>query len=464
VDDLAVSVALAPDTPEARYALETLLGLLGLAHRDAAPGEEADLGYGSASARTRIAAGPQDGWNEPGPPLAHDAGLPVVHRPGGPVAARDGADGIGFDLLYATYAFLTAPWELGDPADRVGTPIAASGWIARHDLLLEPVVHRYASLLADVLGRGRLPEPSLVLSHDVDSNFGHLFAIRESRELLRRDLRAGNVAAARRAAGLLRRLGRRAVRDHDPNDRWQEWADLAAEHGGRPTYFVASFGLFDRGSDRYDPPYDARHPQVRATLRRLAESGAEIGVHYSLQARHSVEALRAERERLEDVLEAPVRSARHHWWALGSPPDATLAGHAEAGIEVDCSIGFNDRIGFRRGIAYPFRPFDRERRQPIPLWELPTLAMDIALFNPEAPRAAAAGQLAGLLDAVRRWGGSLVLNWHGHALNPRVLEGSGAGLRAFLATTAGVGLAAATPLETAAQAQQRSTRGLGSKS
>ena len=73
---------------------------------------------------------------------------------------------------------------------------------------------------------------------------------------------------------------------------------------------------------------------------------------------------------------APVRSARHHWWALGCPPDATLAAHAAAGIRVDCSLGFNDRIGFRRGIAYPFRPFDRNRRQPIPVWELPTAAMD----------------------------------------------------------------------------------------
>jgi hypothetical protein len=447
-----VSVALAPDTPEARYALDTLLHLLGLTSRNADTGVKADISYGSAAGRCRIAAGPPIDWNEPRPLVTRNDGLPIVHLPGGPARVHDGDEAIGFDLLYATYAFLTAPWERSDPADPVGTPIADSGWLAANDLLLEPAVHRYAAILTGALGVGseaRLPDPALVLTHDVDSNFGHLFAVRESRELLHRDLRALRPSSARRAAGLLRRLARRTIRSHDPNDRWQEWADLATANRGRPAYFVAGSGLFDAGADRYDPPYDAAHPEVRETLRRLAADGAEIGVHFSLDARRSVGELRRQRERLEEIVGVPVRSARHHWWALGQPPDPTLLAHAEAGIRVDCSLGFNDRIGFRRGIAYPFRPFDRERREPIPLWELPTHAMDIALFNPQAPREAAAPELAALLAAVRAWGGMLVLNWHGHALNPRVLHGAGDGLRAFLGTLEADPLQALTPLEAA---------------
>lgn len=456
--DRRVTVALAPDTAEARYALETLLHLLGLSARPAGAGEDADVAYGSAPGRVRIPAGPQDGWNEPRPQLARD-GLPILHRPGGPANARAEDGSIGFDLLYAAYAFLTAPWELADPADRVGTPIAAEGWLAQNGLLLEPAVHRYARLLADMLPAelgADLPEPSLVLTHDVDSNFGHLFAVRESRALLLRDLRAGRPAAVRRGAGLARRLARRALRDHDPNDRWNEWRALAAEHGGRPTYFVASAGLFDPGSDRYDPPYDIGHPEVRETLRALA-ADAEIGVHYSLEAGGSESELRRQRERLEEVVGAPVRSARHHWWSLGNPPDGTLQAHAAAGVHVDCSFGFNDRIGFRRGIAYPFRPFDRERREPIRLWSLPTPAMDIALFDPHSDAESAPGELAALLESIRTWGGALVLNWHAHALNPGALHGAGAGLRAFLQTVADQPLRTLTPVEAADDAQARSS-------
>jgi hypothetical protein len=297
-----------------------------------------------------------------------------------------------------------------------------------------------------------------VLTHDVDSNFGHLFAVRESAELFRRELLERRMTALRRGAGLVRRVGRRALRAHDPNDRWAEWKSLAAERGARPAYFVASAGLFDPGADRYDPPYDAAHPEVRTTLRALAAEGAEIGIHYSLGARRSPAAIREQRERLEAVLDAPVESARHHWWALGSPPDATLLAHAEAGIRVDCSFGFNDEVGFRRGIAYPFQPFDRASRRAIPLWELPTVAMDIALFNPHKSPEAAGPQLEQLVEIVRGVGGALVLNWHAHALNPNVLHGSGAGLKALLSTIDPSLLVSRTPLEAASAAESRSAR------
>lgn len=456
--DEPVVVALSPDTPEVRYALDTLLHLLGLTARASRVGERADLAYGDADGRVHVEAGPQDGWNDPAPRVTRDGGLAIVHRPAGPARAR-GERGIGFDVFYAAYACLTAPWERVDAADRVGTPVAASGWLAAHDLLLVPSVHHYAALLAEALGRGALPEPSLVLSHDVDSNFGHLFAVRESAELLRRELAERRLSAARRAAGLGRRVARRAFRNGDPNDRWADWSELHAPRGGRPAYFVASASLFDRGADRYDPPYDIAHPEVRDTLRALAGDGAEIGVHFSLTARRSPEAIAEERERLESVVGAPVRSARHHWWALGNPPEPTLRAHAAAGIRLDCSFGFNDRLGFRRGIAYPFRPFDPETRQTISLWALPTTAMDIAVFNDHTSEEVRASQLEGLVRATREAGGALVLNWHAHALNPRVLDGSGAGLSELLASLEPQDWPARTPLEAADAAEARAVGG-----
>ena len=452
--DTPVSVALCPDTPEARYALDTLLHVLGVASRDAHAGEVADIAYGDAPGRCVIPAGPQDGWNDPRPVLTRDGSQAILHRPGGPARGRAGAD-LGFDVLYAAYAFLTAPWERVDEVDRVGTPVAAAGWLAANDLLLEPMVHRYAALIADALGRGALPERSIVLTHDVDSNFGHVFAVRESAALLRRELQERRLSAARRAAGLGRRIARRAMRGYDPNDRWEEWASLAADLGGRPAYFVASAGLFDDGADRYDPPYDVTHPEVRRTLRALVAEGAEIGVHFSLAARRSTAAVREQRARLEEVVGARVASARHHWWALGNPPEPTLRAQADAGVRVDCSFGFNDRIGYRRGIAYPFRPFDPENRRVIDLWALPTLAMDIALFNEHTPAFERAPALERLVETVRATGGALVLNWHAHALNPRVLHGSGEGLRALLGTLAPNSWTALTPLELADAAEAR---------
>ena len=437
--ELAVRVP--PEATRARYALDVLLSLLGLKVRDAAAGEPADVAYGPLEARVRVPAGPQDGWDDRVPGVRRADGLAALEL--APADAR-GDTGLGVDLLYATYASLTAPWERDDPADEVGAPIAAEGWLARNGLLEEPLVHRYADRLGRTLREAGVdvpprPAPLIVLTHDVDNNFGGLFGVRESWALFRRDAARGRPAAVRRALGLARRLARRGG---DPNDRFDEWASEHRRWGGRASYFVASHGLFHPEGARQDVPYDVRHPEVRRTLREAIAGGAEVGLHLSIGARESADRIRREREALEDALGQPVRSARHHWWALGPRPERTLRLHADAGLEVDCSFGWNDRIGFRRGIAAPFQPFDTEAERALPVVALPTLAMDAAV-------AASGGEtgLQALYRTVAEVGGVLVLDWHAHALNPAALPGAAETLRRFLdgAVTAGARLA--TPLE-----------------
>jgi hypothetical protein len=380
-------------TPRAEYALGELLRLLDV------PAERA------ADVASELPP-PGDGdWEDPRPDPARLRPPRRLER---------------FDVLYATYACLTAPWERLDPADEVGCPLAAGGWLARYGLLRRPLVHRYAELVADALGVEPRRDERVVVTHDVDDNFEHLFGVRARLELLRRE------PGLRRAAGLARRVA--TPRRNDPNDRFEPWWP-----GHRPTYFVAARGILD-GGDRRDVTYDVRHPEVRETLRRALAQGAEVGVHFSIAAGDDPAALRGERERLEAVVGGPVGSSRHHWWAVPSGPV-----HARAGIAVDLSLGFNDGIGFRRGIARPFRPYDPSTGRAASVWALPTLAMDAAVTG--------AADLHSLWSTVRSVGGALVLDWHVHAANPRVMPGAAETLRAVVEAAMADGAVVATPLE-----------------
>lgn len=428
-----LTASFAPDEARARYALGVLADLLGLQLRDRPAGEEVDVAYGDGSGRIRIPAVGRSAWDDERPAVTRRDSIAILHPRESP--PREGVP--SFDLLYATYASLTAPWEARDPADEVGCPLARSGFLDRHGLLLEPLVHRYAALLGELLGHTLQGEPRIVLTHDVDDNFAHLFARRASVELLRRDLRDRRLSAVRRAAGLGRRLV--ASRAEDANDRFDDWRDWHAGWSSRPAYFVASAGLFSPGSARRDVAYDVRHPSVRETLRRAVASGAEIGVHFSIHALQSADRLRAEREALEEAAGTAVRSARHHWWALGRPPEPTWKKQAAAGIELDCSLGFNDSPGFRRGICVPFRPFDPERNEPLATYALPTVAMDASLPDAVAEALKTLGRI------VRDVRGALVLDWHVHSANEAALPGAAAGLRAYLDQAGGVELR--TPLE-----------------
>jgi hypothetical protein len=415
-------IQLQQDSPRARYALDVLASLLGCEWL--AVTEHAELTYGAD-----LAAGPQADWDEPDAEVAPGR-LPMLHRPNGPP-----------DMLYSTYACLTAPWERVDPANEVGTPIAAGGFLARHRLLETPLVHLYAAELARLTGRTHpSPRAVVVLTHDVDEHFRHLFGIRESLARIRRDVAHFRPAGARRVAGLGRRIAQRGRLD--PNDTWDEWHATLATWLGSGTFFVAAYNLFDRGAGRYDVAYDVRHPQVASVFGDLAEAGAEIGVHLSLQARESAAQVVRERTRLEEALGREIRSARHHWWALGADWWRTLRAHADAGLLVDCSFGFNDRPGFRRGITLPFRPFDPDAEETLSVWSLPTIAMDHAIFDGTVALEEGIARLQSLLVTTEAVGGALVLDWHANEL----MTMAGEGLLEFVRGALDRGVELQTPL------------------
>jgi hypothetical protein len=447
-----VTVAWGRDSPRARYALDVLLGLLGTASRDAGPDEQATLGYAATGAKVVVPAGGQEGWDEPRPSLMRIGGLPVLHRPGDTPRAPSTGD-LGFDALYAAYACLTAPWEAVDPRNEVGTPTAAEGWLCRNGLLEEPLVHRYAEALRELLAEAgiatRRRKPALVLTHDVDEQFGRLFGVREGLIRLGRDLRRGRPGSVRRTAGLARQLALHWR--NDPNDCWDEWRRLLEDWSGAAAFFVASFNLFDRGAGRFDVAYDVRRPEVAREVCSLAQAGAEIGIHFSLQANTSAEQVLRERRRLEDALGLEIRSCRHHWWALGPDPLRTLRFHAQAGMRVDCSFGFNDRPGFRRGIAAPFRVFDPESGSALPLVCLPTIVMDSALFDGKRSADEALESLCSLYRRTAEIGGDYVLDWHSHVLNPAAAHGAGRGLVEFVAYAREHGARLRRPLELAGE-------------
>ena len=210
---------------------------------------------------------------------------------------------------------------------------------------------------------------------------------------------------------------------------------------------MASYNLFDAGAGRFDVAYDVRRQEVARELGALAEAGAEIGIHFSLQARDSAEQVRRERERLEEALGMPIRSSRHHWWALGERPWRTLRAHAQAAMTIDCSFGFNDLPGFRRGIAAPFRPFDPERQEALPILCLPTTAMDRCASDPAT--------LERLLEICIAAGGVLVLDWHAHVLNPAALPGAREALFHVVRLARERDVRLSTPLALAASAYDR---------
>jgi hypothetical protein len=159
-----------------------------------------------------------------------------------------------------------------------------------------------------------------------------------------------------------------------------------------------------------DSGYDLRHPKVHPIISWLREQGVENGVHPGYRTFLDPDRLRQEVQALQEVLgEQPIGGRQHF---LRWSPDTWL--HWEAcGLAYDSSVGYEDRIGFRAGTCFPYRPWLLTLNREANLIEIPLIVMDLTL--PRSMRLTPKQSFKAVSDCVARCrlvGGVFTLLWH----------------------------------------------------
>ena len=438
----------------AEYALRLLFESIGVRCSKTETSTDADVVYSRerpqdlAGDAVWIPAAPVDDWDAPVTNLSWWGEMPVI----GPSQTFGGDGGhTAADIVYGTYALVTGALERDLRRDLVGVPIARSRNSRLVDVFKRPTVAMYCHHLSAVLAQRRQTELdslphwpdgkkyAVVLTHDVDAPFSRApwsyYGRRVATQLSRGAIRAatrGLLQGAKAAA--LTRLAPLPAPGAAPNFCFERWREFEGSFSARSCFYVSTVNSADRTGAAIDVTYDFRHPEIVAQLLQSAEQGWEIGLHASTNAYRFPGRVHEERETLESVLGGHrVSGVRHHYWALDPEiPERTLWFHAGAGLTYDSSLGFNDIPGFRRGMAWPFHPFDRERSEAVPLLELPPTLMDGSIFYQRVSAEDGRRDIAAHLDEVKSANGAAVLDWHLEQLNPTRLNGAGAALISVL--------------------------------
>ena len=327
------------------------------------------------------------------------------------------------DGYLTTYFFLTGRHEHGLEQPGQSAPGAEIG---RWGVLRAAVVDTLAAVLgSDLRSRGvhnprpRWPDAkrwALVLSHDCDRALAYLPVAysRDVARFMRRGLGARAAKAAVKSA--VSAIASRLVPDPYARSAF-DFVEFERRHEMRGTYFFASWGRHDIDADENDLPYNHATTPVARLARRIGDAGMELGLHSSIRAWHGSGRFGLEAERFAAGFGVRPVGLRAHWWSL--EPGAHEVSQrlaANHGFAYDSSFGMNERAGFRRGTAYPFKPFDPQSGEPIGLLEIPPTVMDDALLlTPEDPITT----LRLRAEAVRAVGGVLVLDLHSDVLASR---------------------------------------------
>ena len=216
------------------------------------------------------------------------------------------------------------------------------------------------------------------------------------------------------------------LRGTDPNFSFERMAELERRRGASSVFFLmAAHRVVQDGPA--PETYDRLRPRVVETC---SGSAAEIGLHASYSAAFDPALIAEEKAELER-LGATLHGQRYHY--LRVDPHTNLAPLADLGFAYDSSLGFGGALGFRAGIAHPFRPWDLEHERPVDLVEIPLAAMDVTLAEPRYLGLSVKEAERRLLDAARLGCGARrrLLDPLAHGpLRPGYLRRLGSALRA----------------------------------
>ena len=320
------------------------------------------------------------------------------------------------DDVAAAFFHLARIEEIGAPRDRHGRFFAASSCL---DPLDPPVerLRRELGLSVPWYGTARFV---VALTHDVDvpwrwTRIGMLGAAAR----LKGHALAGRAGQALQEARGLARVPLHRLRGSDPNWRFAEIVAEEREHGSGSTFFVMA-GHGHRADGAAPEAYERLRPRLVETL---VAAGAEVGLHGSYLAAEELDRLATERAMLAQ-LEGPIIGHRYHY--LRVDPQRNLVPLARIGFHYDTSLGFPDALGFRAGIAHPFRPWDLEQEKPADLVEVPLAVMDATLAEERyegLSAAAAKPRILALLDWAAEHGGGFSILWHPERFDPPSARG-----------------------------------------
>ncbi len=251
---------------------------------------------------------------------------------------------------------------------------------------------------------------AVALTHDVDSPWRWTrIGVRGAAARAREHALSGQGRGVLREATGLALAPVHRVRGTDPNWRFREIVAESRRHGATGSTFFLLAAHRDPHDGAAPETYDRLRPRL---IEELSDAGAEIGLHGSYTAANDPTQIERELRVLRE-LGARVTGQRYHY--LRVDPHRNLRDVETADLRYDTTLGFPDALGFRAGIARPFRPWDIDRDAPMDLVEVPLAAMDVTLAEPRylgLSVRAAWPRLERLLDWAAVDGAGFAILWH----------------------------------------------------
>ena len=320
----------------------------------------------------------------------------------------------GFDIIMSAFHLLSCQEEyLIKKRDKHGRFLGEYSPRDNYNLLEEPLVHYYALILRECIlslsNNAYLPSSKenlrAFLTHDVD-NIDKNFWLVSSKIL--HLLKKPSLIKLRSLLNILKT---------DKYHYWnfEEYIKLENKYNAKSIFYFLG-GKRGRYGARYN------WGRLKNIFHYIQKRGWGVGLHANYYYFDDTSNLKMNKEILELVSNSKIIGNRTHYLRFKIPE--TFHKLIESNIKYDTSIGYPDRVGFRAGFAFPYKPFNIERNEVINIIEIPLIIMDVVLFAQFGQdKERILRKIKELINKVEGVGGYITINWHNIYLSNEEFNG-----------------------------------------
>jgi len=181
-------------------------------------------------------------------------------------------------------------------------------------------------------------------------------------------------------------------------------------------YTKSVFFFLGQHLSGYDGKTSFKNKAYKSIIIKVKERGHEIALHPSYLTHHNKQAIKLEKQMLEEISDVEVRSARQHYLRYRLPH--TRQYYQQVGIFNDYNSVCINFSGYKNGITCSFPWFDLQENRMSKLIIHPTIIMDVSLkeymkLTPEQ----AYREYEKQFNMLRIYGGEVNLLWHNNSLS-----------------------------------------------
>jgi len=318
----------------------------------------------------------------------------------------------GIDIFASSFFMLTR-WEeyVNKNRDSHDRFPAYESLAYKQGFLERPIVNEYIEMLWEMLlllgqtQKRKKREYRVRPTHDIDKPYKFPNVLKTITELI------GDLVKRRSIHAFflnVKAFCNYTINNYDPYITYNYLMDLSEKYQLTSHFYI----LYSQNS-KYDGNYRLSKNKMKDIILNIQKRGHHIGIHYSYNSYLERELLWNEKKYLEKQFNIKINSGRNHYLRFRTPDSWQV--YNNSGIEIDSTVGFVERIGFRSGTCYNYNTFNVLTSKVLNLKENPLLIMDSSYFvynQGSISKDEFMAKCFKIVDIVRRYRGELVILWH----------------------------------------------------